>query len=403
MLRFKVIFILGKLGIMLIHFLQRDFIIDPKYKLNPLFYKLVKYILVKANFNKIEISLPVDGKILKKLEYEKYIQERYLENDVVISLSDPVIFYDEIVQDNNENNEVNEDFLSRNGGENVIPPENKLIFKSPEEYGKYIKTLFKKEKKLQELYQLYNIDNKQEESEENYLDELNENEDYKENKLLEKEIEILNFYKNNQINFKYNAQDLIKSFVDQQNIDMPRKIFKNELEIRLYNEYIYNKPVIFKDSGTNKSFAEPSKSNSNFSKMNSEYFNPINTFNEENKKFLFDYDQYEFVDFGEKTYTKLVNYFNGVNSVMWLGKLSPSHLENFDENYVKIVEFLYKRKSYLKQQFVYVSTEGEKKLHESDLKAKKYLMNFFLKSKVSYGLIKRNLLTYLQPPVLLYL
>jgi len=253
---------------------------------------------------------------------------------------------------------------------------------------------------LQDVYQLYNIDNKQEEGDENYFDELNENEDYKDNKLSAKEIEILNFYKNNHINFKHNTQDLIKSFVDLQKIEKPRKIFKNELEIRLYNEYIYRKPVIFKEVGVNKSFVENSKTNSDLSNVNTENLNTINTFYEDNKKFLFDFEKNEFVDFGEKTYSKLVNHLSGVNSVMWLGKLSPSHIENFDENYAKIVEFLYKRKSFLKQQFVYISTEGEKKLHESDIKAKKYLMNFFLKSKVSHGLIKRNLLNYLQPPVL---
>jgi len=419
MLRFKVIFILGKLAIMLIHFLQKEIVIDPKYKINPLFYNLIKYIMVKANFNNIEIVLPTDGKILKKSEYQNYIPDTYLKGEVEIKLAEPIASGEnqqdeknEIINNNNNNlyynNNINnnlinnnDSMLSKNNSE--YNQEKKLVFKSAEEYGKYIKTLFKKEKKLQEVYQLYNIDNKQNEGDDYYLDELNENEDYKENKLHEKELEILSFYKNNQINFKYNSSNIIKYFVEQQNINKPRKIFKNELEIRLFNEYIYRKPIIFKEASLNKTTVVENTKTLAKSNVSSDNFNTIayctNSFSEDNRKYLYDYENYEFIDYGEKTYTKLVNYFNEMNCVMWLGKLSPSHIENFDDNYYKIVEFLYKRKAYLKQQFAYVSLDGEKKLHESELKAKKYLMNFFLKSKVSYNLIKRNLLMFLQPPV----
>jgi 3-phosphoglycerate kinase len=431
MLRFKVIFILGKLAIMLIHFLQKEFVIDPKYKINPLFYNLTKYIMVKAHFNNIEIVLPTDGKILKKSEYENYIPDTYLKGDVEINLNEPVasdenqrnakneiynnninsnnnLYYNNNINNNNNINgnliNNNDSILSRINAESNR--EKKLVFKSAEEYEKYIKTLFKKEKKLQEVYQLYNIDNKQNEGDDYYLDELNENEDYKENKLHEKELEILSFYKNNQINFKYNSSNLIKYFVEQQNINKPRKIFKNELEIRLFNEYIYKKPIIFKEASLNKTTVVENTKTLGKSNNSSENFNTIgyctNSFSEDNRKYLYEYESYEFIDYGEKTYTKLVNYFNEMNCVMWLGKLSPSHIENFDDNYYKIVEFLHKRKAYLKQQFAYVSLDGEKKLHESELKAKKYLMNFFLKSKVSHNLIKRNLLMFLQPPVRIF-
>ena len=49
--KFKRILILGKLGILFIHFIQNDYIIDPNFKLNPVFHKLMKYKIAAKKTN----------------------------------------------------------------------------------------------------------------------------------------------------------------------------------------------------------------------------------------------------------------------------------------------------------------------------------------------------------------
>jgi hypothetical protein len=72
LLKFKVVFIFGKLAIYFIQFIQKDYIFNKKFNLHPYLANLIKFILVKAELNNIEIILPEDGKYIIKSEYAKF-------------------------------------------------------------------------------------------------------------------------------------------------------------------------------------------------------------------------------------------------------------------------------------------------------------------------------------------
>jgi len=79
-----------------------------------------------------------------------------------------------------------------------------------------------------------------------------------------------------------------------------------------------------------------------------------------------------------------------MNGVMWLGTLSPSKVENLYENYIKILDAINTRKKLLKEKFDIEQATQEKKLNETELKARKQLLNIFLKGKTVYETIKDN-------------
>ena len=79
-----------------------------------------------------------------------------------------------------------------------------------------------------------------------------------------------------------------------------------------------------------------------------------------------------------------------MNGVMWLGRLSPSKLENLFDNYPKIIEAIHNRKKVLKEKFEEDQATQEKKINETELKARKQLLNIFLKSKSVYEYVKDN-------------
>ena len=45
----------------------------------------------------------------------------------------------------------------------------------------------------------------------------------------------------------------------------------------------------------------------------------------------------ELVDFGEKSYQKLLDSISDLHGLMWIGRLSPSKCENIFDNYIKII------------------------------------------------------------------
>jgi len=77
LLKFTHIFIIGKLAIYFIHFIQKNYIIN-KEEINPDYDRLTRFILIQADLNNIEIVLPEDAYTLKSSEYEKFsTQENY--------------------------------------------------------------------------------------------------------------------------------------------------------------------------------------------------------------------------------------------------------------------------------------------------------------------------------------
>ncbi len=69
---FKKIFIFGKLALHFICFIQEDYYFGDTIKLNPDYFQLMKFILVRASLNNIEIVLPEDIFLLHSSEYEKF-------------------------------------------------------------------------------------------------------------------------------------------------------------------------------------------------------------------------------------------------------------------------------------------------------------------------------------------
>jgi hypothetical protein len=374
--KFKRIFIMGKVGILFIHFIQNDYVIDPKFKVNPVYHNFMKYILVRANLSGVKIILPEDGIILRKEEYERYKEGFKLEIYPEVEEREP---------DNNNNFGLNRTENMENM-ENIIEP---VII---DDYYKYIKKLFKMEKKLAELEAL-KMD----------PEELLEHEDYIKNKLTNAEKNLLENYKNNTIEFKTSSYK--KNFVQIQEIYKPKKILKNELEVRNHLENIYRKPVVIprgvndiENSVHNISNQDiHSKSNINLDHSQRVVKEQVHIIH--NPSQIFDFNEFEFVDYGEKTYDRLTRNFSKMNCVMWLGKLSPSIIENLNDNYAKIVRSLYERKGKLRAEYNEMIQDEDKKPNENEMKAKKHLFTIFMKSKIAYENVRRSFLSFMLPAV----
>lgn len=261
-------------------------------------------------------------------------------------------------------------------------------------------------------------------------DELNDNPDYIKNKLNEEEKELMGLYINNSFEFKSNQY--IRPFFELQEIRNPKKILKNELEHYFFNKNIYYKPIIIPQPGfldnanninlnlhnassnssqiANDSKIEKSvlKTNNNINQTqnnlpsSSNVINNNSVLNEKKQQEIpqvLDPNEYQLIDYGEKSYERLCNYISKNNCLMWLGKFSPSIVENLWDNYSMIVKSIHDRKTFLREKFAELMMEEEKKLDESDPKAKKHLLNVFLKGNISYEFIKvnyRHILSLLQ-------
>ena len=60
------------------------------------------------------------------------------------------------------------------------------------------------------------------------------------------------------------------------------------------------------------------------------------------------------------------------------------------DNYIKIINKINERKKELKEKFEEEQVTEEKKIAETDLKARKQLLNIFLKGKSTYEVIRDN-------------
>ena len=389
MSRFKKIFIFGKLALQFIQFIRHDYdLFDNKlYPVNQNLFNLMKYILVKAYLLKIEIILPDDFKILDKEEYKKHFIP----------------------------------FIDSNG--------------QTKDYTKEIKFLLKRERIQRRLEQAYTDP-----------EELADNADYQRVKLEEEQIEHLKLYKNKTVfidKMPY-CYDFIEEFQKAQNIEKPKKIFKTPLEQYKFKELIYDKEIIYpqevldtyehnkeklqkfldelnninndnnennedkkeenkdkdKEANDSKNDKKPkdkenkeSPRNDNNPEENKEQI-PEDEEKSKKKKMrdprLYDCEKMELVDFGEHTYQKLLDSISDLHGLMWIGRLSPSNCENMFDNYIKIINKITERKKELKEKFDEEQATEEKKLLETDLKARKQLLNIFLKSKSTYDMVKDN-------------
>jgi 3-phosphoglycerate kinase len=361
--RFKIVFIVGKIALYFIQFIQNDYVINQRYIFSPIFHKLVKYILVRADLNNVKIILPEDGKILIKKEVEKFKEGSNWQAELLAKVN-PEEGGGPGSAGGDENNN-----LLENEKDNL-----NLTNLPMDDYVKFIKKLTKMEKIMNKMLAL-NLD----------PEDLNENEEYLKNKINSDLKSILANYKNNTIEFDTNTYR--SKFISSQETFNPKKTLKNELESKLFLESIYHKPVVYPTNSEEKNSKNQHKSAS------------VNNLQSSNSKFLFDNENFEFIDYGEKTYDNLIKHLNEVNGVMWFGKLSPSIIENLYDHYSRIVRCFYERKQKLRNEFNELMLEEEKKLQESDLKAKKYLYTIFLKSKTVYDIMRYNYLQFILPSV----
>ena len=395
--RFKKIFIFGKLALQFIQFLRCDYdIFDNKlYCVNENLFKLMKYILIKAYLLKIEIILPDDFKILDKEEFKKHLVP-FVDNTTGVS----------------------------------------------KDYTKEIKFLLKRERIQYRLEKTYTDP-----------EELADNADYQRVKLEPEQIEHLKLYKLDTVfidRMPY-CYDFIGEFQKAQKIEKPKKIFKTTLEEYKFNENIYDTEIIYPEEVLQasehnkeklKKFKEKLNSqkqeggeenkkegqeepkddkkninkkdtkNTNNNKTNESEKNPTEEKKEEGEEKkegeeeqkkeeikkekksydprLYDCEKMELVDFGEHSYQKLIDCISQMHGIMWLGRLSPSKCENIFDNYIKIINKINERKKELKEKFEEDQATEEKKLLETDLKARKQLLNVFLKGKSTHDVIRDN-------------
>ena len=395
--RFKKIFIFGKLALQFIQFLRCDYdIFDNKlYCVNENLFKLMKYILIKAYLLKIEIILPDDFKILDKEEFKKHLVP-FVDNTTGVS----------------------------------------------KDYTKEIKFLLKRERIQYRLEKTYTDP-----------EELADNADYQRVKLEPEQIEHLKLYKLDTVfidRMPY-CYDFIGEFQKAQKIEKPKKIFKTTLEEYKFNENIYDTEIIYPEEVLQasehnkeklKKFIEKLNSqkqeggeenkkegqeepkddkkninkkdtkNTNNNKTNESEKNPTEEKKEEGEEKkegeeeqkkeeikkekksydprLYDCEKMELVDFGEHSYQKLIDCISQMHGIMWLGRLSPSKCENIFDNYIKIINKINERKKELKEKFEEDQATEEKKLLETDLKARKQLLNVFLKGKSTHDVIRDN-------------
>ena len=99
---------------------------------------------------------------------------------------------------------------------------------------------------------------------------------------------------------------------------------------------------------------------------------------------LLDFDNMELVDFWEETYDKLIKTINNTYGVIWIGCLAPRKAENIFDKCLKIIQEIQERKKSLWEKFEKVQATQEKSLNEYDMKAKKKLLNVFLKRNRVY-------------------
>ena len=388
--RFKEICILGKLGLQFLQFIRKDYTLfdNSLYKVHTKLFKLMKYVLIKAHLNDVKVILPCDFKILNKDEYKKHLEPMYDSQGFT------------------------------------------------KDYTKEMKLLLKRERIQRQLEATYTDE-----------DELNENADYLKIKLEDDQIEHLKLYKEKTVvidRMPY-CFDFIREFNEVQGISKPKKIFKTPIDVYLFNENIYDKEIQYpqevidsaeyyvkkeemrlekkkqmeeeqqkriEEGGTSQQHVEQQQqqqqqqeqgsavNDEQQQQQNENEQNENNTEQQQQQQSLkkkkpydprvYDYDNYELVDYGEATYNNVIESINKMNGVMWIGRLSPSKVENMFDNYPKIINAIHTRKKLLKEKFEEEQATQEKKLNEMELKARKQLLNVFMKSKSVYEHVKDN-------------
>jgi hypothetical protein len=400
--RFKKIFIFGKLALQFIQFLRQDYELfdNSLYGVNEKLFQLMKYILVKAYLLKIEIILPDDFKILDKEEFKKHISPYTDQNGQVKDYTKEIklLLKRERIQNRLEKAYTDPEELADNADYQRVKLEPDQI-----EFLKLYKLKTKHIEKMPYCYdfigefQKYQNVHKPKKILKTPLEE------YKFNEMIfDKEIiypeEVLSAKEHNLQKMQKNKEN--KEEVKEETQENKEEGKKNENKNNLKDSKVIkeNNKTESKDNKTdtkeNKNETKDNKTESKDNKTEDKEKKEEEQKEEKVKKTydprLYDFEKMELVDYGEESYQRLIDTISKVHGIMWMGKLSPSKCENMFGNYIKIIEKITERKKELREKFEEEQSTEEVKIPETHIKARKQLLNVFVKGNSAYEVIKDN-------------
>ena len=398
--RFKKIFIFGKLALQFIQFLRHDYEIfdNSLYCVNENIFKLMKYILIKAYLLKIEIILPEDFKILDKEEFKKHLVPFVDSNGQTKDYTKEIKFLlkRERIQNRLEKAYTDPEELAENADYQRVKLEEEQI-----EHLKLYKLDTVHIDRMPYCYDFIGEFQRAQNIEKPKKIFKSELEEYRFNEnIYDKEI----VYPEEVLQANEYNKEKIKKFMEklknpteaeenkEENKQEPKQPAAKEEKKTDTKE---SKKTESKQSPTEESKKQEEKKEEEKKEEENEKKEEEENKEEKKEKKVFDprlYDteKMELVDFGEKTYKKLIDCISEMHGIMWLGRLSPSKCENMFDNYIAIINKINERKKELKEKFEEDQATEEKKLHETDLKARKQLLNIFLKGQSTYEMIKDN-------------
>lgn len=248
--KFRTIVFLGKIGLMILSLIQKDFDLGNEFLFPEIYIPIIKYIIVKAKINNIELVLPEDIRLLPNSEYLKF---HGINIDYYNSISEQLekistgkleinpndVEIDNFRLDLATQSRINEELNERNIYYEIENHKNRLNnnpFKNEINYMSYYTEVINKLRKREKKAKLI--------EDSTDADELEEHEEYHLIKLNTEEKELLNVYRNNVFKFNIDNKEVLDNFYNIQEIQLPRKMLKNKKEEIAFQEYLYKKPAV---------------------------------------------------------------------------------------------------------------------------------------------------------------
>lgn len=436
--KFKSIMLLGKIGLLFLLLIQNDFILEEERAISQDLIDLMKYIIVRAQLQDIELILPEDFRCIPMTEFNRFMgtdNNYYKEimdqaSNRVDNPEDPLNGYISNInnfklKDNEKFDPTEESKLNEYYGNSV-------------DYISYYQDVFKMLDKREKRLRLINEANTGEDEEENL--------EQKALALKPDELQRLSILKASSIPFPIDVRGKMLDFFNSQNVQLPTKMLKNEREELAFYESIYYKPTVLPQQlmksihknemsniplndavrteikgGTLKTKLSTnqiplagveSSRGQKVSKQNDKdiaalnsgkhsqaqgsMFKEINNISMQNESVLIIPEEkpqviksvipegHSLVDYGELTYKTLNSKISQANCIFWLGEIFPTKIMNIYDDFTSIVETLNSRKKACEKELEEI--QEDKKMDQ--VKAKKFLTTVLLKSNKTYEMIK---------------
>lgn len=434
--KFRTIVFLGKVGLMIAGFIQKNVGFGKEFILPQEYYSLVRYIIISAKMHNVNLILPCDIRTIPLTEYKRFNgQDFSYYNDLAIKLEK--VASGELEQ--NPNDIDIRSYKIDNSFDDNIGDDFKNPFGKNINYFKYYFDVINKLRKRQ----------KREEKiiESTDADELEDHEEYHIIKLTKEEKETLKKYENNSVSFS--ISNAIRDFYNLQKIDMPKKMLKNQKQEFDYQDYIYNKKIVLpqnpeskikkedlilndldkdknkdnnplavnrtsvlnvnnlkdaKDKVKDKDKEKDNKDAKDVKDKDKEKDNKQNLVNsgiKENVNSLSDSTtivsepklaystESSLIDYGEETYKTLYDNIKRNNCVMVLGELHPTKISNLFDDYLNFTKCIVDSKAAYKKVYEDMVLEDPNMKNLEIMKQKKFLMNIFLKSPNLVEMVKQ--------------